>query len=654
MKRSGLWSRWQSWVVGDHDDPTDLRLETLRTVAFATLALVALGVPTLIQYAVLGLWRLVAAVLVAVVLGVVNLLVLRSGQRTRVAAHSSALLLFALLLVSNLNSGGFYDPNFGWFYAMPLVGAVVLGLRAAWGWTVVMVGVTLAFYAAPSVGLEIADRVPPHLHGAQSLFNRLSALLGIAVLASAFVATQRRTQRGLRRALERIRGLAYEDSLTGLANRKAFTNQLRRSVEESRRLNRQFGLLFVDLDAFKRINDSLGHAAGDALLKEVARRFENTLRGGDVVGVGPGVSRLGGDEFTVLVNNLDTPHSAVCVAERLLRALGEPVQLMGREVFARASIGIAVYPEDGLDSTDLLRHADAAMYESKRLRRGWSRYAPKDTEEATDRLRLESALRRALPAGEVVAFYQPLFAASGELAGFEALARWTSPELGRVPPDVFIPVAEEIGLVYDIGQVMLTNACDLLTHLPEGLRVAVNLSARELQRPGLLERVSEVIASAGAPPDGLEVEVTERALIEDDAVVARSLRALAALGVSVALDDFGTGFSSLNHLRSFPIDRVKIDRSFVADLETDPDAAALTRAVVALARQLEIAVVAEGVETEEQRRFLVDLGCEELQGYLLGRPVPRGEALRLAQAQGSVASSSSASSASRKRSATSV
>ena len=603
-------------------------LEQIRVVNTATLAVLALGVVASLQYVWLGLWSMVIAVAVALALGAANVLVLRRTQNPNAAGHVAAGVLFALLLCSNLHSGGFYDPNFAWFYVLPLLAGVLAGYRAGWAWTAVVLLTALVFWGAQESGVVVPDHVPPRQHSGQSLFNRLSAVLAFSAVSSAFVAANRRTQQELKDSASRANRQARQDGLTGLPNRAAFRQSLRRSLASARRRNGGLGLLFIDLDGFKRINDSLGHAVGDQLLREVAARFEAELRDSDLFGV----SRLGGDEFTVLLEDVEEASGSARVAERLLRALTLPMLLAGREIVVRASIGIAQYPEDGEDATSLLRCADHAMYHAKRQHRGWARWDAQ-TMAAADRtsLQVEVGLRHALERDQLSVVYQPIVCRDGHLQGFEALLRWGSPELGPVAPDIFIPVAEETGLIVPIGQWVLDQALALVRRLPTGLRVAVNISPQQLQRPGFLESVSASIAAAGVSPDELELEITERAIVGEEGAAGRALSELSALGVSLALDDFGTGYSSLSYLRRFPIDRLKIDRSFVADVEAALDARALTSAVVALARELGLGVVAEGVETRAQRRFLVEQGCDELQGWLIGRPVSPTLALKLAE-----------------------
>ncbi len=616
------------------DDGAGRRRWQVRIITAATLALIGMGLPTVAQYAWLEVWHMSAAVTLTILLGVGNIWLATRADRPELAGHFAAVLFFTLLMASNLSSGGFYDPNFGWLYVMPLVGAVLVGLRTAWVWAAVISAVTVGFWLASEHGLAVPDYIPPELHGVQSLFNRVTAVLGVGLVATAFVLTQRRTEAELRAALERIRTLAFEDTLTGLPNRAAFHRALRRDLAAARRHHRCLGLLFVDLDGFKRVNDSLGHAAGDALLREVSCRFAAALRDSDLVAhdSAGSVSRLGGDEFTVLLTDLTSPGAALQIAERLLKTLETPVLIEGREVFVRASIGVALRPDDADDAATLIRRADAAMYEAKRTGGGYSRWRPTQAETADEPLQFEAALRRGVENGELTVDYQPIFAVDRRLLGFEALLRWQSDTLGAVTPARLVAVAEEIGLIGVIGERVLRDSCMLLGRLPAGLRVCVNVAARQLQRPDLVEEVTAALRDADAPAAGLELEITESALLADPEPARRALTDLSASGVTVSLDDFGTGYSSLSHLRLFPIARVKIDRSFVRDVVQDPDTARLVGAIVALSASLGIPAVAEGVEDEAQLRQLITLGCDEIQGFLLGAPMSGDDALTLARA----------------------
>lgn len=434
-----------------------------------------------------------------------------------------------------------------------------------------------------------------------------------------------------RRVEEQIRWLAYHDSLTGLGNRLLFRERLDHAVAEARRTKVPFGVLFLDLDHFKRINDTLGHTEGDRLLQGVADRLVRSVRESDLVArleSPPAVSRLGGDEFTVLLPAARDPGDLAKVARRLIEALHRPFTLGGHEVVITASVGIAAWPSDGSDGETLLRNADAAMYHAKERGRDNAQfYAASMNAVALQRLILETRLRGAVEQGEIEVHYQPKLAPGGRsVAGVEALARWRDAELGAVPPSEFIAVAEESGLITELGALVLRRSClDRVRWSELGLPaapVAVNLSLQQFRGGGVVELVERTLAETGLDPALLELEITESMLLRDEKAVVSALVALRARGVRVAVDDFGTGYSSLGYLRTLPVDSLKIDRSFIREIGARADEAALAAAIVSMGHALRLRVVAEGVEREEQRALLERWGCDELQGYLFAHPMP--------------------------------
>ena len=420
----------------------------------------------------------------------------------------------------------------------------------------------------------------------------------------------------------RLAYLANHDPLTDLPNRLMFTGLLTRTVEQDGRGDRHGALIFIDLDRFKTVNDSLGHAAGDELIMQVADRLRRDLPQGAVL------ARLGGDEFVCLAPDADQV-AVTRLAEHWTRLLTEEFVLTGgRSLYISVSMGISLYPGDGDRGTELLQNADAALYEAKSNGGGVFRfYRAGLTQAAAERLQIEVGLRRALERGELELYYQPLISASdGRIRGAEALLRWNDPELGSVPPDRFIPLAEETGLILPIGEWVLPTACRQMQEwrsrgLPLEV-VAVNLSPREFQRADIGARVAEVLAATGLPAQCLELEITEGALMEQGADADRRLAELRALGVRLSIDDFGTGYSSLAYLSRLPLDKLKIDRSFVRNLPDDVKSIEIARTIIALARNLGLDVLAEGVETEVQFDQLVAMGCDYVQGYLFSRPVP--------------------------------
>ena len=430
--------------------------------------------------------------------------------------------------------------------------------------------------------------------------------------------------RDLRAALAQrahIQHLAHHDPLTNLLNRHAFMERLAEQMSSHRSQEAQGALLFIDLDHFKRVNDSLGHVAGDLLLQTLAQRLVGQLRASDVV------ARFGGDEFVVLLPGALPLPGVQDIAAKLLAALGQPVLLEGRPISVTPSVGMALYPQHAATAADLVKHADAAMYEAKRAGRATHRcYDPELSRRALAELELETQLTQAIARQEFVLHYQPqVRAADGVLVGCEALIRWRHPTRGLVEPDQFIPLAEAHRLIVPIGHWVLheaTMAARRWRDAGRELTVGINLSSLQLRDAHFVDAVQAALAAAGVPGRLLEVEITERMLMDDADAARATLAHLHALGVRVAIDDFGTGYSSLGALNALPIDRIKIDRSFVRGLPGHAGNAAIARAIVTLAASLGREVIAEGVETEAQREFLAGLGCQQLQGLLFGAPVP--------------------------------
>lgn len=431
---------------------------------------------------------------------------------------------------------------------------------------------------------------------------------------------------------DRLRQLAYFDSLTALPNRRLFTEQLDLLLRLARRNDELLALLFLDLDNFKRINDSLGHSAGDLLLQEVAQRLSSCIRESDVVAhmvdteSRIDVSRLGGDEFTVVLNQVENTEAVTKVAERLLASLLQPITIDGHELVVTPSIGVALAPRDADNIEDLLKAADTAMHQAKaRGKNTFLFYDHSMDAESVEKLRLEADLRRALERGELLFHYQPqVDASTGTIQGVEALMRWQHPEQGMIPPFRFIPVAEEAGLIAEMGLWGIRAACqDMVQLRNEGLhlpKVAVNVSALQFSA-NFAERVRAILEETGATPDMLELELTESIMMEDSHQTLGVLRDLKALGLRLSIDDFGTGYSSLSYLSRFPLDELKIDRSFVIDIDKSDADASLVSAIIAMGRSLHLELVAEGVETAEQFAFLTREGADVIQGYLFSRPV---------------------------------
>jgi len=437
-------------------------------------------------------------------------------------------------------------------------------------------------------------------------------------------------------SIAQVRRLAYFDSITDLPNRVQFRQLLGQALAEARRHQRQGAVLFLDLDRFKLINDSFGHDAGDRLLQAFARRLTACLRGTDVVARADGegattVARLGGDEFTIMLGEILHPEDPARVAERVLAALDHPFDLGGQTVVVGTSIGIALFPDDGADPETLLKNADMAMYHAKAQGRNSLKFYSRELGARTlERLTLERELRAALARNELELYYQPqLHPTSGAVLGLEALLRWQHSRLGIVPASTILALAEDTGLVVPIGSWVLRQACAEARSWPVvgpgPLRLGVNLSALQMLQDDFVERLAGVLEASGLAPERLELEVTETAVAADADAMAARLATLKRLGVGLAIDDFGTGQSSLSSLRHFRPDRLKIDRSFIHDIDVDADAAALVSAIIALARSLDLEVDAAGVETEHQADFLRRQGCHRLQGFLFAPPLPAAE-----------------------------
>ncbi|HEX7956917.1 MAG TPA: EAL domain-containing protein, partial [Pyrinomonadaceae bacterium] len=472
--------------------------------------------------------------------------------------------------------------------------------------------------------IEIARRVQetvtqPFNIGGHEVFT--TASIGIAPSAT-----------GYDRAEEQLLHDAFHDALTGLPNRALFMDHVKLAIQRSRRSgNRLFAALFLDLDRFKIINDSLGHMVGDQLLVGIAHRLEACLRPGDTV------ARLGGDEFTILLEDLASTEDAIDVARRVQEAVTQPFNIGGHEVFTTASIGIALSNTGYERAEDLLRDADTAMYRAKL--EGKKRHVVFDKgmhDRAMELLQIETDLRRALTRGEFFLNYQPIVdLETGKISSFEALVRWRHPERGLVMPGDFVSVAEETGLIVPLGLFVLNEACrqmrswQKLGLADERVTISVNLSSRQFSQADLIEQISSALRDSGLRASNLKIEITESMVAENIDTAIDMLTQLRALGVGISIDDFGTGYSSLSYLHRFPIDTLKIDRSFVTQMTDNAENAEIVRTIVTLARSLDMDVIAEGVETREQLRQLGSLGCDYGQGYLFSRPVGAGQAVEL-------------------------
>ena len=424
---------------------------------------------------------------------------------------------------------------------------------------------------------------------------------------------------------ERLNYLAYFDILTGLPNRNLLNDRLAQAISHSKRTDHMTAVAFVDLDHFKLINDSLGHNAGDHLLKVISKRLAGCLRDGDTI------ARLGGDEFVMVLPDQEDSEATTQIMQRILASAREPIGSEDGEFNTSCSIGVALYPQDGEDVETLLKHADAAMYRAKESGRSTFRfYAEEMNVKIKERLLVEGKLRHALERQELFLNYQPqIDLRTGKIVGAEALVRWRNPELGLVPPVRFIPLAEESDLILSIGEWVMRKACtqNKAWHdlgLP-AIKISVNVSSRQFRQTALPEMTAEILSDAGLDPQYLDLELTESVVMYDVAECITIMRKFQEMGADISIDDFGTGYSSLSYLKRFPVSKLKIDQSFVRDIATDPDDAAITEAVISLGHSLGLKVIAEGVETEEQLAFLCARGCDEAQGYYFGKPMAPDE-----------------------------
>jgi diguanylate cyclase (GGDEF)-like protein/PAS domain S-box-containing protein len=431
-----------------------------------------------------------------------------------------------------------------------------------------------------------------------------------------------------KRAEEMIRFMAYHDALTSLPNRDLLRDRIDQAIGQARRNDEHLAVIYLDLDRMKDVNDSIGHSGGDDFLREVADRLSHISRDGDTL------ARLGGDEFVLLMPQVEKVQEAVNFANRILETLRRPLVIGGQEFRATASVGLAIFPDDGRDANTLVRNADVAMYRAKEQGRdNLQMYTASMNASIVARLSLERELMHALERGEFVLYYQPIATVeTQEIVGAEALIRWLHPERGLIPPDEFIPTVEETGAILQIGAWVLDTACRQGAEWEKmcpGFRVAVNVSAKQLREPNFIAMVRDALWNSGISPGALELEVTETAAMESPERIAQALGVLRSMGILPVIDDFGTGYSSLTHLKQLPVVKLKIDKSFTHDLTSDANDAAIASATIAMAHSLKLVVTAEGVETQEQLDVYRLLGCDEMQGYLLAKPGPPEEITRM-------------------------
>ncbi|WGD50641.1 EAL domain-containing protein [Bradyrhizobium sp. CB1650] len=479
----------------------------------------------------------------------------------------------------------------------------------------------IAFTAPLFLGIAICLGRSDDL--AYLLIAILVAVYGSVLLRGVFVNSFAFTRRVMRQ-IETERNVR-QDPLTHLPNRFAFNETLDAALKRLALSGEEFAVLLLDLDRFKEVNDKFGHPAGDEFLVQVANRLQRCTRAAEHV------ARIGGDEFALVMANLARSEDALEIAERFVAAFAEPFTIEGREIVGATSVGIVLAPRDGNTTPDIMKNADTALYRAKKAGPGTvCFFEVSDDKASRDRKALQSDLEGAIARNELFLVYQPfLHLGDNRITGFEALLRWQHPSRGLVPPSEFIPIAEETGLIHEIGEWVILRACATLADWPEDIRVAVNFSAAQFHNTGILQTIVQALADAKIAPRRLEIEITESMLLSKYGSAASILNALLQLGVTVALDDFGTGFSSLTYLRKLPFSRIKIDQSFIRDMLVQPDCAAIVKSVISLARDLKIGVVAEGVETADQLEYLRQISCDEVQGYLVGRPATAEQVLAL-------------------------
>ena len=552
----------------------------------------------------------------------------RRGRATATTVSGRAIrrtLLYAVLLGSLWAAVPLFFFNDASHSVQLIIACLAAGMLAGGGFSlgpipVAAVGFTVPIFIASAIAIARSDDV------GYLLVAALLVVYALVLLRTVFAYAVENAWRLVAQfeAERQIRS----DPLTRLPNRIGFNESIETAFERLARENVRFTLVLLDLDSFKAINDRLGRAAGDDLLVQVGSRLSACAGPGDTL------ARLGGDAFALIATGIGDIDRGAAFARRILDVFAKPFKVQGEEVVNTASLGLAAAPADGDTPGDLFRSADIALYQAKKARGGSFRFFDvSDHAVSRKRRALEHDLGNALARGELRLAYQPILSlADNRIVGFEALLRWQHPTRGNVPPDEFIPVAEWTGLIRSIGQWVVEEACRTAVTWPGAPRIAVNFSAVQFREPGIAARVTDAITRAGLSLDRFEVEVTESALLSDDELTLEILQHLSAQGVHVALDDFGTGYSSLSYLRRLPLQRIKIDRSFVQDLKTNPQSAAIVKSVIGLARDLGIDTTAEGVETEDQLLLLRGLGCGEAQGYLIGRPVGAAEALALLQA----------------------
>lgn len=648
----------ESLLAGDEDVTRRARI----VISF-TLVLVALAINTIVVFHFILTEAAIVRISLSLVLALLMILtvpvVLRGSGSLFVATNLVITATYIVTVTIYTVVGGIESPLVHWCALYPVLAAFMGERGSAWFWAFVSAGTVAAFIAADWAGIHFVDEVGfRQLEGPVLWLQRfvnMASWLGI-LLAVALLFVDHSTAQNTRlstqnaelqsqiehrnRAEKASQFYAYFDELTGLPNRRLFLEQLSTSIDQAARTQGCVALLFIDLDRFKEVNDIYGHALGDQLLQQVAERLQTCLRGSDRVGrlnLGDegNVARLGGDEFTILLNGINDHRDAAVVAQRIIDSMGESFELGNVELFIGTSIGIAVFEDGSMQAGDLLRNADLAMYRAKNTgKNSYAFHQESMNAEIVARTTVTDALRRALENDQLELYFQPIVdSINCRIIGVEGLVRWHHVDAGAVSTETLINVAEESGLIIPLGEWVIQEGCRSFERWRDAgvqlERLALNISTEQFRRGNIVETIEESLWRSRIDPACLEIEITEGAMMVDEHKALEAMEELRRLGVNIALDDFGTGFSSLSYVHRFPVDRLKIDRSFVSNVQRDQGARAITTAVIALAHQLDLKVVGEGVETVSQEQFLRDHGCDEMQGYLYSKPVPADEVQHL-------------------------
>lgn len=651
--------------VVDAAIPQDMRtgdsdiLRRARIILSFTLILNFLGICSGVMYAGLpdpeASARIVLALGIALCMSLMIPVVLR---RTGSLTLSANLIIGAAYLVSVAVYsivGGIRAPVMHWLALLPMLAALMGSRSSAWVWAGISCLTVVFFIALDANGVEFTTATNlADLEGIELWVQRLANMVSwlVILLAAAVLFEDHKNQhtselaaknseleshiKQRQRAEQRSQFLAYYDELTGLPNRRLFFEQLKTAMDLTPRTNRMLGLLFLDLDRFKEVNDMHGHELGDHLLQQVADRLRLCIRQSDSLshnteGDAGNVARLGGDEFTILLHSIHNHQDAALVSQRILNNMRDSFIIDDLEIFIGTSIGIALFKGETLEAGDLLRNADLAMYQAKSAGKNNFKFHEESmNEDIVARNTMTDALRKALESEQLELFYQPILDAhSRDIKGVEGLVRWRYPGEEYVRTDLLIKVAEESGLIIPLGEWVINEACRQYKEWQaagiELPRIAVNVSAEQFRRGSIVELVDDALQKFDMDPGALEIEITEGAMMVDEDRTLEALQVLEVMGVSIALDDFGTGYSSLSYVNRFPVDTLKVDRSFVMDVENNAGSRAIATAVMALANQLDLKVVGEGVENPAQESFLLEKGCDEVQGYFYSRPLPASE-----------------------------